>query len=45
MCEYTEQALHAITQMTARATDTGSETEAQQVTVSHALGTEYERHT
>jgi hypothetical protein len=31
--------------MHARATDTGSQTELQQICVSHALGTEYERNT
>jgi hypothetical protein len=32
-------------QMHARALDTGSQTELQQISISHALGTEYERNT
>jgi hypothetical protein len=45
MCGYDDWAMTIIAQWNARALDTGSEAEPQQISISHELATEYERNT
>lgn len=45
MCKISDQTMHIMAQMNARALDTGSETSPQEIKIPHAMATEYERNT